>query len=288
MVVDASSLLFRSYHGGESRRAPDGRDTRVLYGTVKMMMDFAKYLAPHHAVVVFDASGGSFERKALYPDYKAHRPDRPEEIVKQEPLIRKFLKAGGVPVLSVVGVESDDTMATIAVKGSESGHHVGIVSPDKDMTQMVRRRISVFKPEKDENGRRILTRLDKDGVSKRFGVPPELIVDYLSLLGDTSDNIPGVDKVGPKTAVEWLTKYGSLDGIVAHANELSGVAGANLRSMIGMLPMVKELVRLRDDVVLPEWEEFQESDEDLLREMRAEFGLPGWMGSLKDWCKKIG
>jgi len=243
VLIDASGWLFRAYHALPPLSNMKGEPTGAIFGMVNMLKRLQKDYAPEHIAVVFDAPGKTF-REAIYADYKANRDATPPDLLHQWPIIVEMVKAMGLPTLSVPGVEADDVIGTLAKIGEAAGHEVLIVTSDKDMAQLVNDRVKLV----DTMKNRVM---DPAGVIEKFGVPPERIVDYLALIGDTSDNIPGVPSVGPKTAAKWLNEYGSLDAIIARADEIKGKVGEKLRDAIPQIPMSHDLATIRCDVALP-------------------------------------
>jgi DNA polymerase-1 len=239
LLVDGSSYLYRAYHALPDLRGPGGVPTGAIHGIVAMMKKAVQDLQPEHAVCVFDAPGGTF-RDQWYAEYKAHRSPMPEDLVKQIEPIHEVVKLLGWPVLMVPGIEADDAIGTLARVGAASGHEVVISTGDKDLAQLVDEHVTLINT-------MTMERLDPPGVLAKFGVPPERIVDYLSLVGDSVDNIPGVEKVGPKTAAKWIAEHGSLDGVIAAAASIKGVAGENLRKALDWLPMGRKLVTVVTD-----------------------------------------
>ena len=243
ILIDASGWLFRAYHALPPLTNMQGEPTGAVFGMLNMLKRLQKDYAPEHIAVVFDAPGKTF-RDEIYAEYKANRDATPEDLKFQWPIIITLVEALGLPVLSVVGVEADDVIGTLAKTGRADGHEVLIVTSDKDMAQLVDDRVKLV----DTMKNRVM---DPAGVIEKFGVPPERIVDYLALIGDTSDNIPGVPLVGPKTAAKWLAEYGSLGALVAQADAIKGKAGENLRASLAQLPMAHDLATIRCDVPLP-------------------------------------
>jgi len=243
VLIDASGWLFRAYHALPPLTNPHGEPTGAVFGMLNMLKRLQKDYAPEHIAVIFDAPGKTF-RDEIYAEYKANRDATPEDLKFQWPIIIALVEALGLPTLSVLGVEADDVIGTLAKTGRAAGHTVLIVTSDKDMAQLVDERVKLV----DTMKNRVM---DPAGVVEKFGVPPERIVDYLALIGDTSDNIPGVPLVGPKTAAKWLAEYGSLDGIVANADAIKGKAGENLRASLVQLPMAHDLATIRCDIELP-------------------------------------
>ncbi len=241
LLVDGSSYLYRAYHAMPDLRSPDGFPTGAIHGFVAMMKWLRERYPSEHAACVFDAKGPTF-RDAWYDQYKAHRPPMPEPLAQQIAPIHEVVRLLGWPVLEVPGIEADDAIGTLARMAAASGHQVLISTGDKDLAQLVTPAVTLIntmaKPPE---------LLDTEGVKAKFGVPPERIVDYLTLIGDTVDNVPGVEKVGPKTAAKWIADYGSLDGVVAAAGQIKGVAGENLRKALDWLPMGRKLVTVVTD-----------------------------------------
>ncbi|NML13988.1 DNA polymerase I [Azohydromonas caseinilytica] len=239
LLVDGSSYLYRAYHALPDLRGPGGVPTGALHGMVAMMQRLREQVPAAHAVCVFDASGPTF-RDEWYPDYKAHRAPMPEALAEQIEPIHEVVKLLGWPVLQVEGVEADDVIGTLARVGAASGHEVVISTGDKDLAQLVTPQVTLINTMSNE-------RLDEAGVLAKFGVAPNRIVDYLTLVGDTVDNIPGVEKVGAKTAAKWLAEYGSLDGVIEAAPKMKGVTGENLRKALDWLPQGRRLVTVHCD-----------------------------------------
>ncbi|RKP47471.1 DNA polymerase I [Trinickia fusca] len=234
VLVDGSSYLYRAYHAMPDLRGPGGEPTGALYGIVNMLRRMRKEVSAEYSACVFDAKGKTF-RDDWYPEYKAHRPSMPEDLVKQIEPIHFAVRALGWPLLMVDGVEADDVIGTLAAEAERQGMNVIVSTGDKDLAQLVSDHVTLVNTMTNET-------LDRDAVIGKFGVPPELIVDYLSLIGDTVDNVPGVDKCGPKTAVKWLTQYETLDGVMANAGEIKGAVGENLRRALDFLPLARKLV----------------------------------------------
>ena len=275
ILVDGSSYLFRAFHAMPSLTNSHGEPTGAIYGVVNMLKKLLTDYRPTRLAVVFDAKGETF-RSELFREYKANRPSMPEDLAGQIGDIHAAVRAMGLPLLCVEGVEADDVIGTLARQAADEGTDVVIVSGDKDLTQLVGGRITMVDTMKD-------ARYDVDGVREKFGVPPEMIIDYLSLVGDTSDNIPGVPKVGPKTAVKWLEEYGSLDGVIAHADEIKGKAGENLRANLEQLELSRRLVTIKCDVdVGQDYNALEPAprDEDALRELFARLEFKTWLSEL--------
>lgn len=244
LLVDGSSYLFRAFHAMPDLRNKAGEPTGALRGVLNMLAPLRSSAGATHAACIFDAKGKTF-RSDWYPEYKAHRPPTPEDLAAQIPPIHTCVRAMGWPVIVEEGVEADDVIGTLARQAVERGFEVVISTGDKDMAQLVQPGVTLINTMTNEI-------LDHDGVLAKFGVPPERIVDYLTLVGDAVDNVPGVDKCGPKTAVKWLVEYGTLDNLVANAAAIKGVVGENLRRALDFLPLGRRLVTIVRDVPLKE------------------------------------
>jgi DNA polymerase-1 len=243
LLVDGSSYLYRAYHALPDLRNARGEPTGAIYGVLNMLRRLAADYKPDYLACVFDAKGKTF-RDEWYAEYKAQRPPMPDELARQIEPLREAVAALGWPLLMIEGVEADDVIGTLARQSAAAGMRCVVSTGDKDLTQLVNERVTLVNTMNNE-------RLDEAGVEAKFGVPPKRMLDYLTLVGDSVDNVPGVDKVGPKTAVKWLTQYGSLDGVVAHAQEIGGVVGENLRRALPWLPQAKKLLTVYCDVPLP-------------------------------------
>jgi DNA polymerase I len=241
LLVDGSSYLYRAYHALPDLRAPDGFPTGAVHGFIAMMRWLRERYPAEHAACVFDAKGPTF-RDEWYPEYKAQRAPMPDPLRQQIEPIHEAVRLLGWPVLEVPGIEADDAIGTLARVAAASGHKVLISTGDKDLAQLVTAEVTLIntmaKPPE---------LLDIEGVKAKFGVPPDRIIDYLTLIGDTVDNVPGVDKVGPKTAAKWIADFGSLDGVVAAAAGIKGVAGENLRKALDWLPTGRKLITVVTD-----------------------------------------
>ena len=244
LLVDGSSYLYRAFHALPDLRNAAGEPTGAIRGVLSMLRVLETDYKSEYRAVVFDAKGKTF-RDDWYPEYKAHRPSMPEDLVAQIEPLHECIRAAGWPLLMVDGVEADDVIGTLSRQAAEAGIDCVISTGDKDLTQLVNPRVRLVNTMSNEV-------LDEAGVKAKFGVPPERIIDYLALVGDTSDGIPGVPKVGPKTAVKWLEAWGSLDAIVAHAAEIGGAVGENLRQHLGFLPLGIKLVTVVCDLPLPQ------------------------------------
>src|SRR6267378_1216023 len=243
LLVDGSSYLYRAFHALPELKSPKGEPTGAIYGVLNMLRRLAADYKAQARAVVFDAKGRTF-RDDQYPEYKAHRAPMPDDLSAQVEPLSEAIRALGWPVLTVEGVEADDVIATLADEATRRGWRAVISTGDKDLAQLVDGRVTLVNTMSNET-------LDIEGVKLKFGVPPEKIVDYLTLVGDAIDNIPGVDKVGPKTAARWIEQYGSLEGVIAHAGEITGSVGENLRKVLDWLPKGRGLITVKRDVALP-------------------------------------
>src|SRR5512134_753768 len=277
LLVDGSSYLYRAFHALPDLRNRDNEPTGAIYGVINMLRRLRKDYAADYIACVFDAKGKTF-RDQLYPDYKAHRPPMPDALAAQIAPLTECIEALGWPLLTVEGVEADDVIATLAKRAEGEGVRTVVSTGDKDLAQLVNPRVTLVNTMTNEV-------LDEAGVTAKFGVPPALILDYLTLIGDAVDNVPGVDKVGPKTAAKWLAQYGSLAGVMAHAGEIPGVAGENLRKASDWLPMARELLAVKCDVALPRQLADlapQPPDTARLRELFERFGFKSWLKELQE------
>lgn len=243
VLVDGSSYLYRAFHALPDLRNKRGEPTGAIRGVVAMLRRLRKETAADYIACVFDAKGKTF-RDDWYPQYKANRPPMPDDLSAQIEPLHQSIRAMGWPLLMVDGVEADDVIGTLAKQAEQHGVHTVISTGDKDITQLVNPMVRLVNTMSNEN-------LDEAGVETKFGVKPSQIVDYLTLIGDSVDNVPGVDKVGPKTAVKWLAQYGTLDNIVAHAGDIPGAVGENLRKALPWLPTARKLLSIKCDVALP-------------------------------------
>ncbi|MDF3083003.1 DNA polymerase I [Burkholderia sola] len=276
LLVDGSSYLYRAYHAMPDLRGPGGEPTGALYGIINMLRRMRKEVSAEYSACVFDAKGKTF-RDDLYADYKANRPSMPPDLALQVEPIHGAVRALGWPLLMVEGVEADDVIGTLAREAERHGMNVIVSTGDKDLAQLVTDRVTLVNTMTNET-------LDRDGVLAKFGVPPERIIDYLALIGDTVDNVPGVEKCGPKTAVKWLSQYDSLDGVIEHAAEIKGVVGDNLRRALDFLPLGRKLVTVDTACDLaPHLDSIEASlksdgeARDLLRDIFARYGFKTWL-----------
>src|SRR5258706_6534313 len=243
LLVDGSSYLYRAFHALPELKSPRGEPTGAIHGVLSMLKRLSADYSAAARACVFDAKGKTF-REDAYAQYKANRPSMPEDLASQIEPLKEAVAALGWTVLTMPGVEADDVIATLAEEARRSGWHCVISTGDKDLAQLVDERVTLVNTMSNE-------KLDPDGVRRKFGVTPAQIVDYLSLTGDAVDNVPGVEKVGPKTAAKWIQQYGSLDAVMAHAGEISGAVGENLRKALDWLPKGRELLTVKRDVKLP-------------------------------------
>lgn len=243
LLVDGSSYLYRAFHALPDLRNRKNEPTGAIHGVLNMLRRLHKDYHADYSVCVFDAKGKTF-RNRIYSEYKANRPSMPADLATQIKPLHECIDAMGWPIMMIDDVEADDVIGTLAAQATGKNMKCIISTGDKDIAQLVNSQVTLVNTMNNEV-------LDEKGVSAKFGVPPERILDYLALIGDSSDNIPGVDKVGPKTAVKWLTKYESLDNIITHASEIKGVVGNNLRSALGQFGMTRELLAIKCDVTLP-------------------------------------
>lgn len=243
LLVDGSSYLYRAYHAmGQNLTAPDGAPTGALYGVLNMLRRLRSEYPHDYCAVVFDAKGKNF-RHQMFEEYKATRPPMPDDLRPQAEALPDLVRLTGWPVLVIGQVEADDVIGTLAKQGAEHGLRVIVSTGDKDMAQLVDERVTLVNTMSGET-------LDIEGVKAKFGVRPDQIRDYLALMGDKVDNVPGVEKCGPKTAVKWLEAYGSLQGVMEHASEIKGKVGENLRAALPRLPLSYDLVTIKTDVDL--------------------------------------
>ncbi|WP_417564890.1 DNA polymerase I [Marinobacter sp.] len=277
VLVDGSSYLFRAYHALPPLTTSKNHPTGAIKGVISMIRRLEQDFPGSKMVVVFDAKGKTF-RHDLYEEYKANRPPMPEDLACQIEPIHEMVKAMGLPLLIVTGVEADDVIGTLADEATSKGIDVVVSTGDKDMAQLVSDHVTLINTMTE-------TRMDRDGVVEKFGVTPEQIVDYLALVGDKVDNIPGVNKCGPKTAVKWLQTYKNLDNLIEHADEIKGKIGEYLREATETLPLSRELATIRTDVELDFGLEdltLREQDDKQLLELFREYELRSWIAELED------
>ena len=277
VLVDGSSYLFRAYHALPPLTTSKDHPTGAIKGVISMIRRLEQDFPGSKMVVVFDAKGKTF-RHELYEDYKANRPPMPEDLACQIEPIHEIVKAMGLPLLTVKGVEADDVIGTLANEANSKGIDVVVSTGDKDMAQLVSDHVTLINTMTE-------TRMDRDGVVEKFGVTPEQIVDYLALVGDKVDNIPGVNKCGPKTAVKWLQSYENLDNVIEHADEIKGKIGEYLREATETLPLSRELATIRTDVELDfglEDLKLREQDDQQLLELFKEYEFRSWIAELEE------
>ncbi len=290
LLVDGSSYLYRAFHALPDLRNKAGEPTGAIYGMVAMLRrlrtDSKLNRGAMLGAVVFDAPGKTF-RDDWYDQYKANRASTPPDLVAQIPRIHGIVRAMGWPLIMIEGIEADDVIGTLAVQASARGVRSVISTGDKDLAQLVNEKVTLVNTMARDGVP--LEWLDPPGVQAKFGVPPERIVDYLSLVGDTVDNVPGVEKVGPKTAVKWLQQFGSLDEIVAQAASIGGVVGENLRKALEWLPTARRLVTVKLDCDLPDGViggetalEFKPEDDQQLLRLFGEAGFRSWTRELEE------
>ncbi|WP_439531830.1 DNA polymerase I [Marinobacter adhaerens] len=277
VLVDGSSYLFRAYHALPPLTTSKDHPTGAIKGVISMLRRLEQDFPGSKMVVVFDAKGKTF-RHDLYEEYKANRPPMPEDLACQIEPIHEIVKAMGLPLLTVTGVEADDVIGTLANEATSKGIDVVVSTGDKDMAQLVSDHVTLINTMTE-------TRMDRDGVVEKFGVTPEQIVDYLALVGDKVDNIPGVNKCGPKTAVKWLQSYDNLDNVIEHADEIKGKIGEYLRDATETLPLSRELATIRTDVELDfglEDLKLREQDDQQLLELFREYEFRSWIAELEE------
>ncbi len=275
ILVDGSSYLFRAFHALPPLTNSKGQPTGAVYGVINMLRKLREEYQPEYMAVVFDAKGKTF-RHDIYKEYKAHRPPMPDDLKAQIEPLHQLVQAMGFPLISVEGVEADDVIGTLATRATQKQKEMLISTGDKDLAQLVNPHITLINTMNNQL-------LDEAGVESKFEVPPARIIDYLTLIGDTSDNIPGVPKVGPKTAVKWLKQYDSLDNLLEHADEVTGKIGDNLRNSIDDLPMSRELVTIRCDLALDldlDDLKLQQPDNDTLHDMYVDLEFRTWLENM--------
>ena len=277
ILVDGSSYLYRAFHALPPLTNSKGQPTGAIYGVTNMLKKIIQDYQPEHMVVVFDAKGKTF-RDDLYKEYKATRSPMPDDLRSQVQPLYETVAAMGLPMLIVDGVEADDVIGTLAEQATQLKMETLISTGDKDMAQLVNEHVRLINTMTD-------TEMDYAGVIEKFGVPPERIIDYLALIGDKVDNVPGVDKCGPKTAVKWLAEYDTIEGVMENAENIKGKVGENLRSALSYLPLSKELVTIKLDVMLdqtPETLKPKSIDKEKIVELLKEFEFKSWLSSTLD------
>lgn len=275
ILIDGSSYLHRAYHALPELANSHGEPTGAVYGVINMIRKLINDYDPEYIAVVFDAKGKNF-RHEIYPEYKATRPPMPDDLRQQVKPLHDVIKAMGLPLLIIDGVEADDVIATLTHNAVKAGMQVLISTGDKDLAQLVNNEVALVNTMNN-------VIMDVKGVAKKFGVAPEQIVDYLSLIGDSSDNVPGVPMIGPKTAVKLLQEYGSLDNIAKHAHEIKGKIGENLRQSLVTLPLTRKLITVKYDVKLDcQLQDLkrQQQDTEKLIELFKRLEFKTWLASL--------
>ncbi|MEQ1485976.1 DNA polymerase I [Methyloglobulus sp.] len=275
ILVDGSSFLFRAYHAIPPLTGPKGLPTNAIHGVTSMLRKLIADYQSDYITVVFDAPGGTF-RNELYAEYKANRPPMPDDLRVQIEPLHQIIRAMGLPLIIESGIEADDVMGVLAKQAEKQGYEIIISTGDKDMAQMVNESIILENTMSN-------TRMDSQGVIDKFGVRPDQIIDYLALVGDTVDNIPGVPNCGPKTAAKWLAQYGTLDNLIAHADEIGGKIGDNLRASLGHLPLSKQLTTIMCDLELPySVEDCHQQPANIpeLTKLLTELGFTTWLKQL--------
>lgn len=275
VLIDGSSYLFRAFHALPQLVSSKGQATGAIKGVISMIRKLMAQYPEAHIAVVFDAKGKTF-RNDIYSEYKAHRPPMPDELRSQIEPIHEIIRLMGLPLLVVEGVEADDVIGTLARQATELEMDTLISTGDKDMAQLVTPHVTLINTMNDAV-------MDEDGVQEKFGVRPDQIIDYLALVGDTADNIPGVPKCGPKTAVKWLAQFGSLEQVMAKADEVGGKIGEQLRASLDSLPMSYELATIKTDVALDYNVDALhpvDPDKDALRDLFTDLEFKNWVTEL--------
>ena len=277
LLIDGSSYLYRAFHAMPDFRNKEGFPTGVIYGVLNMLQNTHRKYESTYSVCVFDAKGKTF-RNDIFEEYKANRPKMPDDLSIQIEPLHRAINAMGWPILIKKGVEADDVIGTLAKKANEENISVTISTGDKDLAQLVNKNTSLVNTMTNEH-------LDIEGVKAKFGVSPSLIIDYLTIIGDKADNIPGVDKVGPKTALKWLNEFNSLDNIIKNADQIAGAVGVNLKNSLKWLPIAKDLISIRSELdINVSWDQFKKTPEDkgALKKMYQEFNFSSWLKNLDD------
>jgi DNA polymerase I len=276
LLVDGSSYLYRAFHALPDLKNKENHPTGVIYGVLNMLRLTHSQFPSDYSVCIFDAKGKTF-RNDIYSEYKANRPKMPEELAIQIEPLKKAISAMGWPMMIKDSVEADDVIGTLSKKANADKIKVIISTGDKDLAQLVNKETTLINTMTNE-------KLDIKGVKDKFGVPPSLIIDYLTIIGDTADNVPGIEKVGPKTAVKWLNEHNSLEKIVKNSETFKGVVGENLRKAIDWLPTAKDLITIRCDLDIQfNWDEFikKNPDNKVLESIYQEFNFSRWLKDLQ-------
>ena len=277
LLVDGSSYLYRAFHALPPLTNKQGTPTGAVYGVLKMVRKLIEEEQPDYVAVVFDAKGKTFRHK-IYQDYKANRPPMPDDLRVQIEPLHQLIEALGIPLLSIPDVEADDVIGTLATTAKTKNYRVLISTGDKDMAQLVNEQVSLINTMND-------ARMNEAGVEEKFGVTPEQIIDYLALMGDKVDNIPGVPGVGPKTAVKWLQQYETMQGVIDHAQEVKGKIGDKLRAALDQLPLSYELATIKNDVALDfpiENLQISAKDNATLKRLYTELNFKTWLNEVDD------
>ena len=281
LLVDGSSYLYRAFHGLPDLRNSRQEPTGAIYGVLNMLRKLHKEFPSDYSACVFDAKGKTF-RNDLYPEYKANRSAMPEDLVAQIKPLHEAITAMGWPIIIKEGVEADDVIGTLCKEATQNQFNVVVSTGDKDLAQLVNEHITLINTMSNE-------KLDIEGVKNKFGLLPNQIIDYLTLIGDTSDNVPGVEKVGPKTALKWLNEYHTLDNIVTNASQFSGVVGENLRKALDWIPKAKDLITIRCDLDIDKnWDNLKPKaqDQSALENLYQRFEFKNWLNEIKDGAHK--
>ncbi|GBE09122.1 DNA polymerase I [bacterium BMS3Bbin11] len=275
ILVDGSSYLYRAFHAMPGLNNSEGQPTGAIYGVINMTRSLLKQYQPEYIAMVFDAKGKTF-RNDLYEEYKANRPPMPDELRSQVPFLYEIIEAMGLPLLVIEGVEADDVIGTLAAQAVENSVEVLISTGDKDMAQLVNEHVTLV----NTMDNRVM---DVEGVKARFGVSADRFIDYLTLVGDPSDNIPGVPKIGPKTAAKLLEEFGDLDTLMQRADEVKGKLGENLRDSLEFLPLSRDLVTIRCQLDLPlklDELKIKQADESRLKDLYVQLQFKTWLTEL--------
>jgi DNA polymerase I len=277
LLVDGSSYLYRAFHGLPDLRNSHQEPTGAIYGVLNMLRKLHKEFPSDYSACVFDAKGKTF-RNDLYPEYKANRSAMPDDLRAQIQPLHEAITAMGWPIIIQEGVEADDVIGTLCKEATQHQFNVVVSTGDKDLAQLVNKHVTLINTMTNE-------KLDIEGVKNKFGLMPNQIIDYLTLIGDTSDNVPGVEKVGPKTALKWLNEYQTLDNIVKNAAQFSGVVGENLRKSLDWIPKAKDLITIRCDLDIDKnWDNFKPKAQDpsTLENLYQRFEFKNWLNEIKE------
>lgn len=275
ILVDGSSYLYRAFHAMPPLTNSKGEPTGAVCGVINMLKNLIKQYQPNHIAVVFDAKGKTF-RDELFEQYKAHRPPMPDELRSQIEPLHRMVCAMGIPCLVIDGVEADDVIGTLARQATQAQMKTLISTGDKDMAQLVNDHVTLINTMNNST-------LDRNGVIEKFGIPPEQVIDYLALIGDTADNIPGIPGVGPKTAVKWFNEFGSLDSMIERAGEIKGKIGEKFRDNLDLLPLSRQLATIKCDVKLdttPDSLSLGEPDSPALKKLLQRLEFKRWLDEL--------